>query len=92
MQVLICGKVLNHELSYMGNQAHPRVAMQWCGPVLRKNPTTFGLLPYTTKIHKWMINSKRTKTKHHPNFTPSKPNQTTPDEKVGLATTTMKKK
>lgn len=59
-------------MSYVGNQAHTQLCIVWAC-IEEKFPQPLGFTLHN-KIHKWMINSKRTQTKH-PNFTPSKPPQ-----------------
>jgi hypothetical protein len=72
-------------MSYVGNQAHAQLC-NGVGPYCGKIPQPLGFTQHN-KIHKWMINSKKN-TDKTPKFHSI---QTTPDEKVGLATT-MKKK
>jgi hypothetical protein len=69
----------------MGNQAHAQLCKVWAR--IEKKSHSLWAFTLHNKIHKWMINSKRTQTKT-PKFYSI---QTTPDEKVGLAKT-MKKK
>jgi hypothetical protein len=55
MQVLMSGKVLNHELC---GKSSPHAAMHCVGPYWGKIQQPLGFTLHT-KIHKWMINSTK---------------------------------